>query len=46
MEKPQIKKYFKEIYVKIFKTVSKRLLPWQRLNWHGFNQHIIVFRDN
>ena len=28
------------------KWILKKWLPWQRLNWYGYNQHIIVFLDN
>ena len=45
IKKRENKMYFKQIYVKIVKTAFKNWLPWQRLNWYGFNQHTIVFLE-
>ena len=37
--------YFEQIYVKIVKTAFEKVVAIARLNWHGFNQHTIVFLD-
>ena len=40
-----MKMYFKQIYVKIFKTAFEKWLPWQRPNWYEFYQHVTIFLD-